>query len=339
MECLRTPDERFASLPGYPYSPNYVEVADPDGGSLRMHYLDEGPSTGEVILCLHGQPTWSYLYRKMIPLLVARGFRVVAPDFIGFGRSDKPASRDDYTYANHVGWLQALLKNLDLKDITLVCQDWGGLIGLRAATRTPERFARIVAANTGLPDAQGVAGDDVARISNAMRAHYESLPVHNNPMEMGTAMISDDSGMGFLHWVKFCAETPVLRVSDVIQFSCGGALSEAEAAAYDAPFPDDSYLSGARQFPSLVPIMPDNPAIPANRRAWEVFSGWNKPFLTAFTDSDPVTAGAHVRFQKSVPGARNQAHVTIKGAGHFVQEQAPGELSAAVIEFVHANPL
>ena len=338
MQYKRTPEDRFENLAGYPFPANYCLVPEPDGGELRMHYLDEGPSDGELILCLHGQPTWSYLYRKMIPLFVDAGYRVVAPDFIGFGKSDKPTERADYTYARHVAWLQALLADLNLSNITLVCQDWGGLIGLRAAAELPERFARIVTANTGLPDAKGIEGEQVAKISAAMRAHYESLPVHQSPLEMGAAMMADDSGMRFLHWVKYCAETPVLRVSEVVKFSGGGVLADAQATAYDAPFPDDSYMSGARQFPSLVPIMPDNAAIPANRAAWQVLEQWEKPFFTAFSDSDPVTAGAHQRFQETVPGAKGQAHVTIEGVGHFLQEQAPDALASAVLKFMADNP-
>jgi len=203
----------------------------------------------------------------------------------------------------------------------------------------PERFARIITANTGLPDAAGIEDDKVAEISDGMRAYYETLPVHLNAPDMGAAMIADTSGMGFLHWVKFCAETPQLRVSDVVKFSSGGMLDDARAAAYDAPFPEDRYMAGARQFPSLVPIMPDNPAIAANRAAWKVLETWQKPFFTAFSDSDPVTAGAHVRFQKTVPGAKNQQHVTIEGAGHFLQEQDPAALVTAALQFMRDNPL
>ncbi len=339
MQTVRTPDDRFADLPGYPFAPRYAEVPDGAGASLRMHYVDEGPADGELVLCLHGQPSWSYLYRKMIPLLTAQGYRVVAPDFVGFGRSDKPVDRADYTYANHVAWLKALLDTLDLQQITLVCQDWGGLIGLRTAAEVPERFARVVTANTGLPDAQGIEGDAVAQVSAAMQAHYDELPVHPSAPEMGMAMQSDASGMGFLHWVKFCSESAGFRPEDVVLFSCGGQLDAAETAAYAAPFPDESFLAGARQFPSLVPIRPDNPAIAANRAAWAVLEQWQKPFLTAFSDSDPVTAGAHVRFQESVPGAAGQPHVTIEGAGHFLQEQAPEPLTSAVLAFMRANPL
>lgn len=339
MKYVRTPDSRFEDLQDYAFEPNYVSVPDHEGGKLRMHYLDEGPPDGEVILCLHGQPTWSFLYRRMVPIFSAAGYRVIAPDFVGFGRSDKPLKRNDYTYANHVSWLASLVEQAELRDITLVCQDWGGLIGLRYATQDPDRFARIVAANTGLPDANGVDDGDVNSVSERMRAHYNSLPVYEEPQAMALGMMSDPQGMGFLHWVKFCADAPVLRVSDVVRFSSGGNLGEEDARGYDAPFPSNESMAGARQFPSLVPLIPDNPAIPANRQAWKVLENWVKPFLTAFSDSDPVTSGAHVRFQESVPGAQNQRHVTIEGVGHFLQEQAPAALSEAVIEFIKSNPL
>jgi haloalkane dehalogenase len=339
VKYVRTPDSRFEDLQDYAFEPHYVSVPDHEGGKLRMHYLDEGPRDGEVILCLHGQPTWSFLYRHMVPIFGAAGYRVIAPDFVGFGRSDKPLERNDYTYANHVSWLASLVEQAELRDVTLVCQDWGGLIGLRYATQDPDRFARIVAANTGLPDANGVDDGDVNSVSERMRARYSSLPVYEEPQAMALGMMSDPQGMGFLHWVKFCADAPILRVSDVVRFSSGGNLGADDAKGYDAPFPSNESMAGARQFPSLVPIIPDNPAIPANREAWKVLENWVKPFLTAFSDSDPVTAGAHVRFQESVPGAKNQDHVTIEGVGHFLQEQAPAALSEAVIEFIKNNPL
>ncbi len=336
MKKLRTDDSRFENLPDYPFDPNYVALSDLSGDTLRMHYVDEG--SGEVILCLHGQPSWSYLYRKMIPIFVTAGYRVIAPDMIGFGRSDKPTEREDYTYANHVSWIKGLVENLDLTNITLVCQDWGGLIGLRVAAENPDRFARIVAANTGLPDAQDVSKDSIEEVSNQMRAYYDSLAVPANVIEMGMAMGSDTSGMRFMHWVKFCSESAGFSPQEVLTFSVG-TLSEAEQQAYGAPFPDESYLAGGRQFPSLVPIMPDNPAIEANRAAWAVFGEWQKPFLTAFSDSDPVTAGGEVRFQQTVPGAQNQPHITIKGAGHFLQDQAPEELAQATIKLIVDNPV
>jgi len=335
MEHVRTDDTRFANLSGYPFEPHYVEVPDLEDGTLRMHYVDEG--AGQVILCLHGQPSWSYLYRKMIPIFVEAGYRVVAPDFIGFGRSDKPTERSNYTFANHVAWLKALLEALDLSGITMVCQDWGGLVGLRTAAENPDRFARIVAANTGLPDAQGVTDDKIAEVSQRMRAYYDSLAIPASTVDMAMAMGGDDTGMGFLHWVKYCADSEAFSPQEILTLSTGGILSEAEQSAYGAPFPDESYLAGGRQFPTLVPIIPDNPAIEANRAAWAVFEKWDKPFLTAFSDSDPVTAGNDVRFQQSVPGAQGQPHITIKGAGHFLQEQAPEELAEATIELIKTS--
>jgi len=337
MQYLRTDETRFENLPGYPFEPHYVEVSDNEGGTLRMHYVDEG--AGETILCLHGQPTWSYLYRKMIPIFVDADCRVIAPDFIGFGKSDKPTARDNYTYANHVGWLKSLIEELDLTNITLFCQDWGGLIGLRVAAENPDRFARIVAANTGLPDAKGVNDEDIAEVSDRMRAYYESLPVPASGPEMAMAMSSDDSGMGFLHWVKFCSESAGFdEIGSLINMSSAGTLSADEQRGFSAPFPDEAHKAGARQFPSLVPIIPDNPAIAPNRAAWTVFEQWQKPFLTAFSDSDPVTAGGEARFQQSVPGAQGQPHITIKGAGHFLQETHGPEVARAMIDFMQRYP-
>ena len=331
MNFQRTPEARFENLADYPFSPNYANVQAPDGTTLRMHYIDEGPRDGALVLCLHGQPTWSYLYRKMIPLLVAQGFRVVAPDLIGFGRSDKPNQRDDYTYANHVAWLRGLLEEIDLTDITMFCQDWGGLIGLRVAAENSARFSRIVVANTGLPDAASVPDGQHEAVGAAFTEHYQQVPVHQNAAEMAVGMATDPSPMRFQHWVKFCSETPRLQVSDVMgSFKTDGGLSTAELAAYDAPFPDDSYMAGARQFPTLVPIRPDNVAVPANRAAWAVLQQWDKPLLTTFSDSDPVTAGGDLRFQKDVPGAQGQPHTTIAGAGHFLQEEAAAELAEAI---------
>ncbi|MEH6910685.1 MAG: haloalkane dehalogenase [Oceanicoccus sp.] len=339
MEFKRTPDACFNNLPDYPFEPNYVQVADGEGGELRMHYLDEGSSDGDVVLLMHGQPAWSYLYRKMVPFFVAAGYRVIVPDLIGFGKSDKPTLRENYTYANHVGWVKALLDAIDLQDITLFCQDWGGLIGLRVAAENSDRFARIVVANTGLPDAQGVPPEQFEEKSKPMHAYYDSLAVPSNPLEMGMAMAGDKSGMGFMHWVKYCSESQGFSPQAVLAMSNGDLLSPAEQAAYGAPFPDESYLAGGRQFPTLVPIFPDNPAIAANRAAWSVFEQWQKPLLCAFSDSDPVTAGGDVRFKASVPGAQGQPHITIRGAGHFLQEHSPQELAEATIKLMADNPL
>jgi haloalkane dehalogenase len=299
MDALRTPDDRFVGLPGYDFEPHYVEVDDTEGGALRVHYLDEGPSGGEVVLLMHGEPSWSYLYRTMIPVLVAAGLRCVAPDLVGFGRSDKPASRGDYSYARHVGWMdQALFGALGLDGVTLVGQDWGGLIGLRLVGEHPERFARVVVANTGLP-----TGDQ--------------------PMTEA-----------FLAWQKFSQETPEFKVGNIVRGGCRTEMAPEVVAAYDAPFPDDTYSSGARMFPLLVPTAPTDPASEANRKAWEVLSSFDRPFLTAFSDLDPVTRGGEAVFQKLVPGTKGQPHTTIEGGGHFLQEDRGPELAKVVADFV-----
>lgn len=296
MELLRTPDERFVNLPDYPFAPHYVEV---DG--VRIHYVDEGPAKAEPVLMLHGEPSWSYLYRKMIPPIAQAGYRAIAPDLVGFGRSDKPAKREDYTYQRYVDWMRGLIEQLDLRSITLVCQDWGGLIGLRLAAEHEERFARIVAANTGLP-----TGDQ--------------------PM-----------GKAFLAWQRYSQETPEFHVGGIVKGGCQTELAPEVIAAYDAPFPDDRYKAGARQFPLLVPNSPDDPAAPANRKAWEVLTRWQKPFLTAFSDSDPITRGADQLFQGLIPGAKGQPHTTIVGAGHFLQEDKGPELAQVVLAFMRQS--
>jgi len=298
MKFQRTPDACFAKLPGYPFAPNYLEVDDLEGGRLRMHYLDEGPREGTVVLLLHGEPSWSYLYRKMIPILVAAGCRAIAPDLIGFGRSDKPTERSDYTYARHVAWTASFIEQLHLQNITLVCQDWGSLIGLRVAAEHDARFARIVLANGGLP-----TGDK----------------------EMPPA---------FLAWQKFSQETPVFKVGNIVAGACVSKLAPEVIAAYDAPFPDESYKAGARQFPLLVPCSPKDPAAPANRSAWSALQRWHKPFLTAFSDQDPVMRGFDVVVQAHIPGAKGQAHVTIRDAGHFLQEDKGEELAGVVLKFL-----
>ena len=293
METLRTPDDRFANLPGYPFAPHYVEV---DG--LRIHYIDEGPRGAAPVLLLHGEPSWSYLYRKMVPVLTAAGHRAVAPDLVGFGRSDKPVRREDYTYQRHVDWMRGVIEQLDLRSITLVCQDWGGLIGLRLAAEHPQRFARIVTANTFLP-----TGDT-------------------------------PPGEAFEMWKKYSQETPDFHVGGIVRGGCATDLAPEIIAAYDAPFPDDRYKAGARQFPMLVPSSPDDPASAPNRKAWEVLRRWDKPFLTAFSDSDPITHGADRFFQAAIPGAKGQPHTTIVGGGHFLQEDKGEDLAKVVVDFI-----
>ena len=296
MEILRTPDDRFANLPGYDFAPHYVDV---DG--LRMHYVDEGPPSAPPLLLLHGEPSWSFLYRKMVPLLVRAGHRVVAPDLVGFGRSDKPVDRRAYTYQRHVDWIAALIEALALERITLVAQDWGGLIGLRVAAEHEARFARIVAANTFLPTGDQKAPD------------------------------------AFFAWQRFSQEVPELPVGGIVARTCVRPVAPEVIAAYDAPFPDERYKAGARQFPMLVPTRPDDPASAPNRAAWEVLKRWSKPFLTAFSDGDPITRGGEQVLQKLIPGAHGRAHPTIVGAGHFLQEDQGEALASVVTEFVAAT--
>jgi haloalkane dehalogenase len=302
MKVLRTPDERFADLPGYAFEPKYVEIDDGDGGRLRVHYVDEGPRDGTPVLLLHGEPSWSYLYRKMIPVLRDAGLRAIAPDLPGFGRSDKPIELGDYSYQRHVEWMSRVLLELDLTGVTLVGQDWGGLIGLRVVAEHEDRFARVVAANTGLPTGEG------------------------RPTE------------AFLNWQRYAQETPSLPIGRIVNGACVTDLADEVIAAYDAPFPDDSYKAGARIFPALVPTSPDDPAAPANGAAWEVFGRWDKPFLTAFSDNDPVTRGGDRAFRERVPGAAGQPHTTIEGAGHFLQEDKGEELARVIVGFVRATP-
>jgi haloalkane dehalogenase len=300
MQALRTPDERFAALPDFPFAPNYVEVPSGDGGApLRVHYLDEGPAGGEGVLLLHGEPSWSFLYRKMIPVLTAAGLRCIAPDLVGFGRSDKPTERTDYTYARHVEWMRAALFDaLDLHDVTLVCQDWGGLIGLRLVGENPDRFARVVTANTFLPTGEKPPGE------------------------------------AFLNWQNFSQTVDDFDIGVVIGMGCRSELSPEVIAAYNAPFPDDSYKAGARQFPMLVPTSVDDPATTANRKAWETLRGWTKPFLTAFSDKDPITRGGDRAFQTEVPGCAGQPHTTIEGGGHFLQEDRGEQLADVVARWI-----
>ncbi len=253
MKYVRTPDERFQNLPDFPFEPNYIDIDCADGTTLRMHYLDEGPKEGPLVLCMHGQPTWSYLYRKMIPGFVGAGMRVIAPDLIGFGRSDKPTDQADYTYSAHVNWVNAFVRKLDLNNINLFCQDWGGMIGLRVAADNETRFARIVAANTGMPDADEVPDEEVEPRSKAVAKRYAEIPIPPTLQDMAVSIMSDQSDLGFehwdikpffLHWVKYCAEGNP-RVKDNLAMSPG--LSEAEAAAYDAPFPGEEYMAGSSQ--------------------------------------------------------------------------------------------
>ncbi len=332
MEIIRTPEERFENLKDYDFESHYAEIDSGDGTPLRVHYLDEG--TGETILCLHGQPSWSYLYRKMIPVLVAAGYRVIAPDLVGFGKSDKLVNRSDYSYANHVMWVKNLIDILDLHSITLMCQDWGSLIGLRVVAEDSNRFARVIQSNAGLPDGKGIPSEMAPRLRKLL-ADTPALSIQE-VYEKLSAPPGDRPG--FMYWIRHCDEYIDFHPADVMKVFLNHCDDE-EYRAWSAPFPSDTYMAGARQFPSLVPIIPDDPAIPANREAWRVLETFEKPFITVFADSDPVTQGAEKRFIKTVPGANNQAHTIIKGAKHFLQDDVPEELSRIIIDFIKANPV
>jgi haloalkane dehalogenase len=302
MRTLRTPDDRFEGLDGYPFEPHYAEIDDLDGGTLRVHHLDEGPADAAPVLLMHGEPSWSYLYRHMIPVLVDAGHRVIAPDLVGFGRSDKPTEQADYTYARHVDWMRQLLfDRLDLRDITWFGQDWGGLIGLRLVALDPDRYARIAVGNTGLPTGDGP-------ISEA-----------------------------FMNWQKFSQESPVFPIGQIIDGGTTTPLSPEVIAGYDAPFPDDSYKAGARIFPTLVPTTPEDPARLDNIAAWDVLSRFDRPVLTCFSDSDPVSKGGDAVFLDRIPGTVGQAHVTIEGGGHFLQEDRGPELARVLVDFIGAT--
>jgi len=303
VDIYRTPDDRFDSLPDFPWQPSYAEVTDPDGGSLRLAYVEAGPADGPVALLLHGEPSWSFLYRHVMRVLSDAGVRCVAPDLVGFGRSDKPTSAADHTFARHVEWVRELaFDRLDLHEVTLVGQDWGGLIGLRLVAEHPDRFAAVVAANTGLP-----TGDfDMPQIWWMFREAVE--------------------------------KADVLDIGRLVAAGCVRGMSDDVRAAYDAPFPTEASKAGPRAMPGLVPTQPDDPAAPANRAAWAFLGSWDRPFLTAFSDSDPITGGMDAILQRHVPGAHGLAHPTIENAGHFLQEDAGDELGSVVADFIAPPP-
>jgi len=301
MDLYRTPDDQFANLPDFPWKPSYAEVAQPDGqsGSVRMAYIDAGPADGPVALLLHGEPTWSFLYRHVIKELVDAGVRCIAPDLVGFGRSDKPLATSDHSFARHVEWVRELaFDRLDLNDVTLVGQDWGGLIGLRLVAEHPDRFARVVAANTGLP--------------------------------------TGDFRMPEIWWMfrEAVEKAEVLDVGRFVESGCVRGLAEENRAAYDAPFPTEESKAGPRVMPSLVPNTTDDPATEANRAAWTQLTQWTKPFFTPFSDSDPITGAMAPIFRDTVPGAQGLDHPVITNAGHFLQEDAGDDLGRAVAEFM-----
>lgn len=297
MEIFRTPEDRFADVVWR--DPSYLDVTDPDGGTLRMAYVDAGPQDGRVVLLLHGEPSWSYLYREVVEVLLAVGLRCVVPDLIGFGRSDKPRAIADHSYQRHVDWVRELLERLDLRGVTLLGQDWGGLIGLRLVAEHPDRFEKVVAANTGLP-----TGDvDMPEVWWRFRRAVEGAEI--------------------------------LDVARLVDSGCVRDLSPGERAAYDAPFPTEASKAGPRAMPLLVPTRPDDPATAANRAAWAALGTWDKPFLVAFSDADPITAAMAPILRRHVPGAAGLDHPTLAG-GHFLQEDAGAELGRVIADLVEA---
>jgi haloalkane dehalogenase len=297
MKLLRTPDERFQNLPEFFFKPNYLKVE-----KIRIHYIDEGPTDGKIFLLMHGEPSWCYLYRYMIPLLVKAGYRVIAPDLVGFGRSDKPMEQSDHSYHKHIEWMTKWLKSLEIKDITLFCQDWGALIGLRVAIENQEKFSRIILSNGGLPTGE-------QRMSKA-----------------------------FLEWQEFSKTATKFDIKRIIQSATVKKLSKDVLKAYDAPFPDDRYKIGPRIMPSLVPTTINDPESDANKRAIEDFKKWEKPFLTAFSDKDPITRGTEKFWKENIPGGKGQKHVIVKDGGHFIQEDKGSELVDIILDFIESNP-
>lgn len=292
MKFLKTPSSRFENLKDYNFPPNFFTL----NAGLEMHYLDEGPKDGPLVLLLHGEPTWSYLYRKMIPVFVNSGFRVIAPDLIGFGKSDKPILQSDYSYSAHLGWLEELFLHLKLEEIHLFCQDWGGLLGLRLVAKYSARFSKVVASNTFLPTGKGAASE------------------------------------AFLQWQNFAATAPTLKIGEIVQQGSASTLTEEEVAAYDAPFPTEEYKAGAKVFPALVPTKLEDPEANANQKAWESLSKFDKPFLTLFGEKDLITKGGETYLQKLIPGAQSLAH-QILDAGHFIQEDLGEDLAKIVTDF------
>jgi haloalkane dehalogenase len=315
-DVLRTPDDRFADLPGYPFVPHYLDVEADGLDPVRMHYVDEGPQDGPVALLLHGQPTWSYLYRTVVPVLVAAGIRVVAPDNVGFGRSDKPARATDYTYARHVAWTRSLVTGLDLGDVTLVAQDWGGPIGLSVLAAEPDRFARVVAANTILHTADPALAD---RLTWAVHGEGESRVVVEEAL---------------LDYLLHTQRAPELRASDFVGAATARPLSTGVLAAYDAPFPEVALTAGMRQMTALLPLTRNDVGARIGRRTMRALEEFDRPFVTCYSDGDPATRGWERVFQERVPGARGREHVTIAGAGHFLQEDAGEQLGRVVAELI-----
>jgi len=355
MRILRTPDHRFENLDGYPFEPHYTDITTQDGDTLRIHHVDEGPADGPLVLCMHGQPVWSYLYRKMIPYLTGAGLRVIAPDLVGYGKSDKPAAREDYTYERQVAWMGAWLETNDFSGVTFFGQDWGGLIGLRLVANHPARFDRVSISNTGLPYNPDVPVEIVQQVEQ-FRASAPTPSI----LSMQRAISSMDDGspaaVKFAYWQKFCWEQDDMPIGFLMSMMMEQPAAPVRAAkfllhnlgvhspfptplakAYDAPFPDPSFKMGPRAMPSQVPTLPTSPSLEQQRLAWQFFETWEKPFLCTFADNDPVTASGESEFLKRVPGTKGLPHTKIRQGGHFVQERAPDQISSAIIELIRTT--
>lgn len=355
MQVLRTPDSRFENLADYPFAPHYTTIPAEDGSELRIHHLDEGPADGPIVLCMHGQPVWSYLYRKVIPYLTAAGLRVIAPDLVGYGKSDKPSAREDYSYERQVEWMGAWLTANDFSNITFFGQDWGGLIGLRMIAADPDRFDRVVISNTGLPYNPDVP-ESVVKEVESFRNNAPTPSLAEMQKNISTMDSSGHPAKRFAYWQKWCWENkdmpigfimsmmmerpskPVQLVKFLLhKLGVTSPLPTSLAKAYDAPFPDPAYKMGPRAMPSQVPTLPTSPSLEEQRKAWEFFDTFDKPFLCAFADNDPVTRALEPVFKKRVPGAQGQSHRTIKKGGHFVQENAPDQVAQAIIDLIRSN--
>ena len=355
MRILRTPDACFEDLQDYPFAPHYTNITTEEGDELRIHHIDEGPTDGPIVLCMHGQPVWSYLYRKMIPYLNKAGMRVIAPDLVGYGKSDKPAAREDYSYERQVTWMGAWLEANDFTGITFFGQDWGGLIGLRLIVNHPDRFERVVISNTGLPHNPDVPDDIIRQVEN-FRANAPTPSLMAMQKALSAMGDSGHFATQFAYWQKFCWENEDMPIGFMMSMTMGeqsGLVSALKfflhglgvhslfptplARAYDAPFPDPIFKMGPRAMPSQVPTLPTSPSLPQQEKAWAFFEAFEKPFLCAFTDNDPVTAGQQEEFLNRIPGTKGLPHTTIKGGGHFVQENAPDQVASVIIDLIRST--
>ena len=354
MKILRTPDERFNDLKDYPFEPHYTTIKTDDGSDLRIHHVDEGPKDGPILLAMHGQPVWSYLYSKMIPFLVEAGIRVIAPDLPGYGKSDKPASREDYSYQNQVDWMVDWLNANDLQQLTFFAQDWGGLIGLRMIAREPDRFIKVSVGNTGLPYSPDVPEEVIKEIKGFRESNLKLTPfsMQKEVREMGSG--KTHPGLKFMYWQKFCWDTVDLPTGFLMSQAMGknsivstilnyvfvmlgmsgySPFKSDLAKAYDAPFPDSSYKMGPRAMPSHVPIIPDQ-SLEEQKKAREFFATWDKPFLSVFAGDDPVTNGIEKDVLEMCPNAKSAPHI---GGGHFYQWSRSKELSELLVNFIKEN--